>query len=156
MKKFLFALILLSSQAFGQSAEAISEAVRSEWSEFRDYVETLEADGDIGGYMEYKEFGDMKLLWRISEDPSDNEVIRFYMPRPGVKSFAVTYHRSHQIVQGKTVLRRFIGTEPTGWVNHTIDYATGEYLGQQGFFPHGLRQKELDMMEDWGINTHGE
>lgn len=155
MKKLLFVFVLLSTQAFGQSAETISETLRSEWSEFRGQVETLEADGEIGGYMEYKEFGDMTLLWRISDDPNDNEVIRFYMDRPGVQSFAVTYHRSHHIVDGKTVLRRFVGTEPTGWINHTIDFATGEYLGQQGHFPYGLKDEELDMMEEWNITLLG-
>lgn len=155
MKKLLFALVLLSTQAFGQNAETISKTLQSEWSEFRSHVETLEADGDIGGYMEYKEFGEMTLLWRISDEPSDNEVIRFYMDRPGIKSFAVTYHKSHQIVEGKTVLRRFVGTEPTGWINHTIDFVTGDYLGQQGYFPYGLKDEELDMMKEWNITLLG-
>jgi hypothetical protein len=154
MKKLLFALVLLSSQAFAQNVEAISKSLRIEWSEFRMMVETLEADGDIGGYMEFKEFGEMTLLWRTSDNPSDNEVIRFYMDRPGIKSFAVTYHRSHHIVDGKTVIRRFVGTEPAGWINHTIDFVTGEYLGHQGYFPYDLKESELNMMRDWGITLY--
>lgn len=155
MKKFLFALLFLSTQVFAQNAEMISKTLQSEWSEFRSYVETIQADGDIGGYMDYKEFGELTLLWRISDDPKDDEVIRFYMDRPGINSFAVTYHRTHGIIDGENVLRRFVGTEPSGWINHTIDFETGEYFGQQGFFPYALRDQELEMMKDWGITLLG-
>lgn len=155
MKKILFALLLLSSQVFAQSAETVSKTLQSEWSEFRSYVETLEADGDVGSYMDYKEFGDMTLLWKISDEANGHEVIRFFMDRPGVKSFVVSYYRTPHIIQGKTILRRFVGTEPTGWINHTIDFVTGDYIGQQGSFPYSLREEELNMMKEWGITLLG-
>lgn len=122
----------------------------NEWSTFRSLVDTLEADGDIGGYMDYKEYGEMTLLWRVSDDASDNEVIRFFRERPGHQSFAVTYHRSHHIVSGHLVLRRFIGAEPTGWINHTIDFETGEFFGTQGYNPL-LTREERKLLKDWGI-----
>lgn len=121
-----------------------------EWSNFRTLVDTLEADGDVGGYMDFKKYGEMTLLWRTSDNTNDNEVIRFFRTRPGHQSFAVTYHKSHIIVPGKVVLRRFIGPEPTGWINHTIDFETGEYLGRQGFTP-SLTKAEKKLLKDWDI-----
>lgn len=148
MKHLLvLAALLLSHSVF---ANNISETLMKEWNTFRALVETLEADGDVGGYMDYKEYGETTLLWRISDDAQDNEVIRFFRTRPGQQSFAVTYHKSHHIVPGTVVLRRFIGPEPSGWINHTIDFVTGDYFGQQGYTPL-LTREEKELLEDWDI-----
>lgn len=151
MKKITFVfLVLLTvlSQAFG--SDAISETLMKEWSTFRSKVDTIEPQGDIGGYMLYRDYNDMTLLWRTSSDTADNEVIRFFMQRNDGTVFAVTYHKSDIIVPGRIVLRRFVGTEPTGWINHTIDFNTGEYLGSQGQKPL-LMKNEKKMMKEWGI-----
>lgn len=155
--KLLLAFVLLQfGQAFAQSAEQISQTLQEEWSRFRAHVEEVTADGDVGGYMDYKEYGDMTLLWRTSGDPSDNEVVRFYMSRENSSDwFSVTYHKSSSIIDGRTVLRRFVGPEPSGWINHTIDYHTGEYLGSQGYFPYALSDSELEMMKAWNIRLMG-
>lgn len=157
MKKLLFVFLFLSisSTAFGQSASEVVSTLQAEWSRFRTLVDTLTPDGEIGGYMQYVEYEDVTLLWRVSDDASDNEVIRFFIDREGHQSFAVTYHRSHHIIPGQTVIRRFLGGEPTGWINHTIDYNTGEYLGRQGSFPYNLRANEMKMLENWEIKLLG-
>jgi len=122
-----------------------------EWTHFRALVDKTEPQGDIGGYMLYRDYQNMTLLWKTSADKNENEVIRFFMLRPDGMVFAVTYHKSDIIHPGRIVLRRFVGTEPTGWINHTIDFTTGEYLGTQGQSPD-TSSEEKKMMKDWGIS----
>ncbi len=151
MKKIALAFLVLLTimgQAFGN--ENISQTLMKEWTTFRAQVDTIEPEGDIGGYMLYRDYEDMTLLWRTSSDAADNEVIRFFMQRPNGMVFAVTYHKSDVIVPGKVVLRRFVGNEPTGWINHTIDFTTGEYLGSQGQATT-ITASEKKMMKKWGI-----
>ncbi len=152
MKKMLLICLFLIGNAFAQPDRQIAETLREEWQEYRLLVDSLSADGDVGGYMLFKNYGEMILLWRTSQGSQDNEVIRFYMMRSLGTSFAVTYHKSNLIVPGKVVLRRFIGPEPTGWINHTIDYDSGEYLGSQGTQP-SLTSREKKMMNEWGITV---
>ena len=152
MKKIVFAFVMLLSlagQAFGN--DAISETLMKEWTTFRAQVDTIKPEGDVGGYMLYRNYQDMTLLWRTSSDSAENEVIRFFMKRSDGSVFAVTYHKSDVIVPGKVVLRRFVGTEPIGWINHTIDFNSGEYLNSQGETPI-LTAQEKKMMKDWGIS----
>lgn len=145
----LIASLLLSfNTAFAESDT--SKIILSEWAQLRLHVETLKADGDIGGYMDFKNYEHATLLWRISDNKNDNEVIRFYNERADGSSFAITYHKSNIIIDGRTVIRRFIGTEPAGWINHTVDYNTGEYLQRQGYFPK-LLPEEYKLMESWNI-----
>ncbi len=151
MKKISFAflfLITIMGQASG--SDAISKSLMKEWTTFRTQVDQIEPQGDIGGYMLYRDYADMTLLWRTSSDAADNEVIRFFMQRSNGVIFAVTYHKSHVIMPGTVVLRRFVGGEPTGWINHTINFSTGEYIGSQGQQPT-LTAQEKKMMKQWGI-----
>lgn len=153
MKKIILAFLVLSTilgQAFAN--DTISQTLMKEWTTFRAKVDTIEPRGDIGGYMLYRDYQDMTLLWRTSNDTADNEVIRFFMERSNGENFVVTYHKSDVIVPGKIVLRRFVGTEPTGWINHTIDFNTGEYLGSQGQAP-AIMTAEKKMMKEWGIRN---
>lgn len=143
---FLFCLAI-GAQAFGNE---ISETLMSEWKTFRAKVDQIEPHGDIGGYMLYRDYADMTLLWRTSTEDRDNEVIRFFMQRSNGTIFAITYHKSDIIAPGRVVLRRFVGGEPTGWINHTIDFSSGEYLGSQGQKPE-LQAGEKKMMKEWGI-----
>jgi len=154
MKKFIFLFAIVLSQVFTPlySQDQKAETLKSEWNRFRNEVETINPDGDIGGYMLYRDYQDMTLLWRTSFDPNENEVIRFFMKRDDGTVFAVTYHKSDIIIPGRQVLRRFVGTEPTGWINHTIDFETNEYLGTQGQRPQ-LTSSEKSMMKKWGIKN---
>lgn len=152
MKKIILIFSLLVGQAFASHKdEGISQTLMKEWNKFRAQVEKIEPQGDIGGYMLYRDYQDMTLLWKTSDNKNENEVIRFFMLRPTGEVFAITYHKSDIIHPGKTVLRRFVGTEPTGWINHTIDFNTGDYLGPQGQEPE-LTAAEKKLMKDWGIS----
>lgn len=150
MKKIILVFTLLIGQVFAN--DTISQVLMKEWTHFRAMVDKIEPQGDIGGYMLYRDYQDMTLLWRTSSDSTENEVIRFFMLRPDGMVFAVTYHKSDIIKPGTTVLRRFVGTEPTGWINHTIDYNSGEYLGSQGQ-ESAITTSEKKMMKEWGIGT---
>lgn len=153
MKKFACVFLVLIS-LFSQSLanENISKTIMSEWKNFRTKVDTIEPQGDIGGYMLYREYGKVTLLWRTSSDSADNEVIRFFLPNPNGLDFAVTYHKSDVIVPGKVVLRRFIGTEPTGWINHTVELGTGKYLGKQGV-SSPLSTEQQQLLKEWRIQN---
>jgi hypothetical protein len=149
MKKIILIFTLLIGNAF--ASDSISKTLMEEWSRFRTLVDKTEPHGDIGGYMLYRDYENMTLLWRTSVGSEENEVIRFFMQRPDGAIFAVTYHKSDIIRPGKVVLRRFVGTEPTGWINHTIDFNSGEYLGSQGEKPN-LTADEKKMMKTWKIS----
>lgn len=152
MKKLIlvFVFVFTSCQIF--ASEKISQTLMNEWTHFRTMVDTIKPEGDIGGYMLYRDYADMTLLWRTSSETGENEVIRFFMQRSNGLVFAVTYHKSDIINPGRTVLRRFVGNEPTGWINHTIDFVTGEYLGTQGQEPT-LSVAEKKMMKEWNIKS---
>lgn len=150
IKSLILMACLFSFQSFAFADKDVSYILTEEWTRLRAHVENLEPEGDIGGYMNFKTYGKVTLLWRLSEDGTDNEVIRFYKNRKGDGHFAITYHKSDDIIDGKTVIRRFIGPEPGGWINHTIDYHTGEYLQRQGYFPE-LFGDEYKLMKEWNI-----
>lgn len=152
MKKLIlvFVFVFTSCQIF--ASEKISQTLMNEWTHFRTMVDTIKPEGDIGGYMLYRDYADMTLLWRTSSETGENEVIRFFMQRSNGLVFAVTYHKSDIINPGRTVLRRFVGNEPTGWINHTIDFVTGEYLGTQGQ-EATLSVAEKKMMKEWNIKS---
>ena len=149
----IFAARLANNDTYSRFAnENIAQTLLKEWTHFRDLVDTIEPQGDIGGYMLYRDYQDMTLLWRTSNDTIENEAIRFFMMRADGSVFAVTYHKSDIINPGKTVLRRFVGTEPVGWVEHTVDFNTGKYLGSSGEAAT-LTSSEKKMMKEWKI-TH--
>lgn len=150
IKALIFTATLFSLQNFAFAKKDVSYLLKEEWTRLRAHVETLEPDGNIGGYMDYKTYGKMTLLWRISDNEGDYEAIRFYKERKEDGNFAITYHKSNEIYDGRIVIRRFIGPEPGGWINHTIDYNTGEYLGRQGYFP-SLHGDEHKIMKEWNI-----
>ena len=153
MKKLLSILLLLlalTTQAFGN--DQISESLIKEWKALKTKTSQISADGELGGYMFYKEYGNLTLLWRTSEDMTENEVIRLFLEKKSGENFVITYHKSDIIAPGRTVLRRFVGGEPTGWINHTIDFVTGSYLGSQGQAP-SLTTEEKKLMKDWSIEN---
>jgi len=144
-------LVLLLLVPFFAFANAdLAKTIMNEYEDFREMVSELQEDRLVGDYYKAKEYSDVLLLWNLREDIKDHEVIRFFKLREDGTPFAVTYHRSSYIVEGRIVLRRFVGTEPTGWINHTIDYMTGEYLGRQGFEPY-LLKSEKTFLKNWNI-----
>ncbi len=149
MKRFLLILCLGLSQALAQTE--VSQVLFQEWERFRTLVGTLEPEGQVGGVYNVRRYGRMELLWKVSADDRQNEVIRFFLDREGMGAFSVTYHKSRQIVPGRLVLRRFLGPEPTGWVGYTVDWETGAVLGRQGSSRPILNQDEEAMLREWGI-----
>jgi hypothetical protein len=153
MKKWLSLSLLffgLTTQAFGN--EQISQKLMKEWDNLKTKTAQVSADGELGGYMFYKEYGNLTLLWRTSDDMADNEVIRLFLEKNNGSNFVITYHKSNIISPGRTVLRRFVGGEPVGWINHTIDFKTGLYLGTQGQAPT-LTSEEKKLMKAWSIEN---
>jgi hypothetical protein len=149
MKKLLLLFILFLNHSF--ASEQMAQTLIREWNQLANYVQELKPDGSIDGYTMFREFADVTLLWETSEVFQGRERIRFYQERNNGSSFAVTYHRSGIIIPERMVLRRFIGPEPTGWINHTVDLATGEYLGSQGQLPK-LSTREKKLLKEWGIS----
>ena len=93
-------------------------------------------------------------MWKLVDEESDSfhEAIRLYIkPTDSQPSFAVTYHKTTIIVPETVVLRKFIGPEPTGWRNDTINYTTGEYLGTQGSSRVRLSDQIKSILTRWNI-----
>ena len=65
MKMLMISLLLLCSSVFAESDQFISETIRAEWDRFRTLVERIRPDGQIGVYMDYTEFAETTLLWKI-------------------------------------------------------------------------------------------
>lgn len=149
--KALFSIILmtvLTASALADQGQATT--IISEYEQIRAYAQKQEAEYMVGHFMSAKQYDDALLLWQLDDDEKYHEVIRLYREREDGTSFAVSYHRSSSIVDGKIVIRRFIGTEPSGWINHTVDYKTGEYLGSQGTEPF-LTEEEEKMLKNWKV-----
>lgn len=152
MKKIFLIIMIFAGHAFAANTNnLISTTLLQEWKQLRKLVSSLEPQGQVGEYMYYRNYDNMTLLWRISTDSTENEMIRFFMKRPDGEIFAVTYHKSDLIKPGTIVLRRFVGTEPTGWINHTINLNSGAYLGVQGTQP-SLTPEENKIMKEWNIH----
>ncbi|EQC43731.1 hypothetical protein [Bacteriovorax sp. Seq25_V] len=149
MKKLIMLLALLPFLTFGYS-DPDAKTLMEEYQRFRTLVSTMKPDHLVGGWYKAKEYDGMTLMWNLGDEITDREVIRFFRKKYDGSIFAVTYHRSDYIVDGRIVLRRFVGPEPTGWVNHTIDYETGEELGSQGWWPT-LDKSDEAFLNEWKI-----
>ncbi len=137
-KRFLMAFaaaftLAATFSAPAQAADSRSLVLKQEFNKFYNYVQTLRPDGKVGNFMKYKKVGDFLVLWDLGKTPDDYDVIRLYNEhKDGTDSFVVSYYRSNQLVDGRTVIRRFVGPGIIGWRNDTVDAVTGEYLGMQG------------------------
>lgn len=152
MKTLLLTFLTVSFLSLPAHASGeIAARVHAEYSRLRALVSTLEPEFEVGGYLKGKSYGDHELLWHISEDPADSEVIRIFRDKAGHESFDVTFHRNQAIVPGRTVIRRFVGPNPTGWRNDTIDAETREYLGSQGTRRPRLDPREEEILRKWDI-----
>lgn len=147
---FVFSLILFVALK-GQAGTPASN-VKSEYQTLRAHVAQLTPEFEVGGYLKGKAFGDYKLLWRLSSNTEDHEVIRIYRDKGrGQQALEVAYHRSSEIEPGRRVIRRFIGPAATGWRSDTIDADSGVDLGQQGPSKPYLDGRDLEILKEWGI-----
>lgn len=144
---FLAAFVSVTAHATEPRAHRLNQ----EFMRLRALVQTLEPEFEVGGYLKGRSYGDHELLWHIEEQPNESEVIRIYRDKPGPESFDVTFHRNQAIVPGRTVIRRFVGPNPTGWCNDTIDAETLEYLGNQGTRRPRMDQAEEAILRKWDI-----
>lgn len=146
----LFSLSMNASASNFTTPEEAGLQIRQEFDGLYQYVQNLEPEYEVGGMLKAKEYGDHKLLWDLADEPGETDVIRIYRSK-GRGDFNVTYHRTHQIIEGKIVIRRFVGPLISGWRNDTIDAHTNEYLGAQGVFAPDLDQRDTEIMEKWGV-----
>ena len=159
LTSFLF-LFFFASHA---NERTNSQRLIDEFKQLRTAVSQLQPDNNVPGgtghyenYFQEKDYGDYVIMWRLEEqenNPDYHEVIRLYIKPQGEQdSFAVTYHKTTQILKGTLVLRKFVGPEPIGWRNDTINYKTGEYLGFQGMRRLVIPKHIEWILTQWGIN----
>lgn len=153
LARFLFPiLITFNFLAQAQVKKSESLVLKTEFHRLLDFVQVLPPDGQIGGFMNYKNIGTHTLLWDLGETSSDRTVIRIYSQHhDGTESFAVSYYRSRDIVPGRTVIRRFVGPIVTGWRNDTIDLETDKYLGTQGKAVPKMTDSDLKLLKMWKV-----
>jgi hypothetical protein len=92
-------------------------------------------------------------MWQLAREEGDSERIRLFREREDDDQtwFAITYHHSKYILEGTDVIRRFVGPEPSGWRNDTVDAKTGEFLQTQGAQRPLLTHREAEILADWNI-----
>jgi hypothetical protein len=143
-----FSIIFIS--LFSQ-AQSKSEILLEEFDRIQNFIEQQEADGVVGGLYPFIQ-QEGYILMSSQEFGTKHDLIRFFMNREGLqKDFAVTYIRSHYLLEGREVLKRFVGYEPTGWRNDTIDVKTGEDLGFQGVESLLLDEEAQSLLQAWDI-----
>ncbi len=138
---------------FSISATAQSPAniLIDEFQRVQNWIGTQIPDGEVGGLYDFIQRDGYKILYSKQFD-GDHDTIRFFLNRKAPEQdFAITYHLSRHITHGRTVLRRFIGPEPTGWRNDTVDFHTKEYLGAQGAQHLRFRKDEQKILQEWGF-----
>lgn len=139
------------SFAADSSPEHISSRINEEFLRLRTFVEKLQPEFTVGGYLNGKNYGDHQLFWHLSQEKGGNEVIRIFRYKGRNNDFDVSFHRSMEIMPGRTVIRRFVGPGSSGWRNDTIDAATGEYLGSEGPSLPRMDVRELEILKQWDI-----
>lgn len=108
MKKLLVILTLLPMMAFGFTGPN-SHQIMGEFEALTTLIEITKPDYEVGGYFQGKDFkNDVKLLWRLTGDTDSHQTIRLIRRRESGVMFAVTYHLTKYIVDGRLVLRRFV------------------------------------------------
>lgn len=145
---FIFCFVSFGLHAFNHNV--LSEKILSEYKEIEELTHQTEPDYLIAGFTRVKKIGDVKLIWLHAKKENQHQSIRLMKESRDGSMFSVTYHRSSQIFPGRIVIRRFIGHDLGRWVNDTIDYHTGEYLGRQGSIPF-MNQEQINFLSDWRI-----
>jgi hypothetical protein len=154
MRLLLAFLFVFTGSSVSQASASIGPDLLREFDAVYERVSQLEPDGLVGGYMNSKSFGDYEVIWRLAESSDGDDVIRIYHERTGnaEKSFVISYYRNNYLVEGRRVVRRFIGPPVTGWRNDTVDVESGEYYGRQGIGRPMLEPRDLEIMKEWGVN----
>ena len=156
--KFLRSLLVLSLLSVCMplqqnllAKEKFSHQIHEEFHQMYDFVLNLESEFKVGDVLYGKSYGDYEILWTLAQETGETDVIRIYREKEGQQAFVVSYFRSPHILEGRTVIRRFIGPSLTGWRNDTIDAETNEYLGRQGQTQPALDQRDREILKAWGI-----
>ena len=151
MKKLLLSFtFLFVFQVFAASNQEKADTILEEYHRLRSYVSELEPDRMIGNFHKVKEFKNHIIVWSLDDDTKYHEMIRIYKNK-GAKGFAITFHRSQTIIDDRLVVRRFIGPEPFGWRNDTVDLETEEYISAQGMRDPQLTEGDLKILKKWDI-----
>jgi hypothetical protein len=134
------------------ASQEISQRIQEEFSRIYAVAEAAEAEYTVGGFMEGKSYGDHELLWRLGSENGGYDIIRIYRDKGDrQQSLGISYYRARHIVPGRTVIRRFVGPDISGWRNDTIDADTGEYLGSQGARQPSLDRRDRQILKKWGV-----
>ena len=148
--KALLSLVLLFA-CLSANASETATVLLNEFQYIRQIIESRTADGNVGGYYDFIEMDGYEILYTPEFD-TDHDVIRVFLNRETPeKDFSITYYLTDHIVRGRRVLRRFVGPEPTGWRNDTIDVNTLEYLGSQGNSRLILKEDEQKIADELGV-----
>jgi hypothetical protein len=129
----------------------------AEFTKLYNFVSTAKEDGRIDDFMKYKNMNGYEILWDLMTDGSEFDSIAIYRQgsenpsHPSEREFAVAYYRSTQIIEGRNVIRRFVGPTVADWRNDTIDFETGEYLGSQGRPDPLVTKGDQAILDEWGI-----
>lgn len=141
-------VVLMATQAYAfNKAEILTE----EYNRIKSWVQQSQTDGVIGNLYPYIQMDGYILMFSNDFD-NQHETIRFFINGEGhEKDFSITYYKSQYMVENKMVIRRFVGPEPTGWRNDTIDFDTQEYLGFQGTDKPRLNDKAQEIIKEWNL-----
>lgn len=152
------ALCLSVVLAIGLSAFANnspSKVLLGEYNRLHKMVQELEPEFEVGGVLKGVKINGVELLWDLASGPSDYDIIRIFVDHPTDpdKFFSVDYYRGTHLIDDHNVVRRFIEPSSSMWVNHTVDFETGEYFGSQGTSFLFLEDFEKKVLKDWGIQV---
>ena len=159
---FVFGLCLWLMLPF--EAKAFT-SLHMEWQGLKGRIQQLieaEKDGGrkiklIAGNLWQVDQGDHLVLWSTRPfEESHHEVLRIYVPGSrGEREFEVVYYLSRYLEGAsadRPVLRRFLGPAVRGWVAHTVDWLTGEWLNRQGPSFLRLTSFEEQLIERYSIS----
>ena len=153
LASFLFSISVMTQL----NANPASWKLVEEFERLRTEVSRLQPDNSGNSYYREKDYGDHIIMWKLENQTTKRpehqyEEIRLYIKSTGTHPpFDVTYHKTTAIVRGILVLRKFIGPEPHGWRNDTVNYMTGEYLGFQGASHINLPNHVKNILTQWSI-----
>lgn len=146
----LFLGLCFSVQGFASSDKALT--ISTEYTTLKSWIQQITPDGIIGGLYPYIQMDGYKVLFSKEFD-TDHEIIRVFLAgHDGEKDFSITYIKSQHFQKDKTILRRFIGPEPTGWRMDEMNFETQKYIGRQGALKPSLSSQALAIINELGIS----
>lgn len=151
MKVLICLLGMSLSFASDYTDKEKAEILMIEWNRLKSVAQNIEPEFNVGGILDGKSYGDHELLWTLTDEFKGHEIIRIHIEKPSGNPFQISYHRGSHIVPGVNVIRRFIGPFYGSFSAHTIDKATGEYLGMQGSIYFPKDDQDIKIMKQWDI-----